>query len=227
MKRRTIFISLICIFSAAIIIILFVSFRGRKPYKNLETDQIVSATVNLSPPNKTIHITEMKELVDLLKNVVIYHEDHSYTEYDGQAVIFTLIMADGTQTNIMAYNPFLVIDGVGYKTKYKPCEALNHYANMLLERTETSSADNSQKMTFQATVIDIIGDTILVKPLDGSMELNSADNFSLPNKEKLALQIGDIVEIIYNGDILESYPAQLGEVYKITLLEQAKTAEFR
>lgn len=46
-------------------------------------------------------------------------------------------------------------------------------------------------------------------------------------KEKLVLQIGDIIEIIYNGDILESYPAQLGEVYKITLLEQAKTAEFR
>lgn len=34
-------------------------------------------------------------------------------------------MADGTQTEVMVYNPFLVIDGVGYKTKYEPCEALN------------------------------------------------------------------------------------------------------
>ncbi len=36
----------------------------------------------------------------------------------------------------------------------------------------------------------------------------------------LELQIGDLVEISYNGEILESYPAQLGEVYKITVIEQ-------
>lgn len=71
--------------------------------------------------------------MDLLKDVVIYNEDNSYTEYSGQAVIFMLTMADGTQIEIVAYNPFLIIDGVGYKTKYEPCEALNHYANMLLE----------------------------------------------------------------------------------------------
>ena len=43
-------------------------------------------------------------------------------------------MTDGTQTSIMAYNPFLVIDGVGYKTEYGPCEKLNDYANKLLKR---------------------------------------------------------------------------------------------
>ena len=53
-------------------------------------------------------------------------------EYDGQGVVFTLTMVDGTQTDIMAYNPFIVIDGIGYKTKYEPCEALNSYANELL-----------------------------------------------------------------------------------------------
>ena len=53
-----------------------------------------------------------------MNDVVIYNEDNSYTEYAGQAVVFTLTMADGTQTESMAYNPFLVIDDVGYKTKY-------------------------------------------------------------------------------------------------------------
>ena len=133
MKKRTMIVSLIGILSAMIIISVFAVVSGRKPYKNLETVQIISAEVQLSPPNITIQITEIKELVDLFKDVVIYHEDNSYTEYDGQAVTFTLVMADGTKTSIMAYNPFLVIDGVGYKTKYEPCEALNHYANMLLE----------------------------------------------------------------------------------------------
>ena len=61
-----------------------------------------------------------------------------------------------------------------------------------------------------------------MEPVEGSLELTSADKFSIPNVEKLSLQIGDTVKIVYNGDILESYPAQLGDLYKITLLEQAK-----
>lgn len=223
MKKSTIIISLICILSVTIIMIVFAVISGRKPYKNLDTSQIVSAVVRLTPPGETIRITEMTELVNLLKDVVIYNEDNSYTEYCGQGVIFTLTMADGTQTSIMAYNPFLVIDGVGYKTKYEPCEALNQYANMLLEQTETLSfADNAQVTTFQATVIEVTDSSILVKPVDDSPELDSSDQFSVPNTEKLALQTGDTVEITYNGEILESYPAQLGEVYEITLLEQAK-----
>ena len=139
MRKRTIIISLVCVLSAVIVIMIFASVRGRKPYKDLDAVQIVSATVRLSPPDKTVQITEIKELVDLLKEVVIYNEDNSYTESCGQGVIFTLVMTDGTQTSIMAYNPFLVIDGVGYKTKYEPCEALNHYANILLEQTEKLS----------------------------------------------------------------------------------------
>lgn len=223
MKKNTIIISLICILSVTIIMIVFAVISGRKPYKNLDTSQIVSAVVRLTPPGETIQITEMTELVNLLKDVVIYNEDNSYTEYCGQGVIFTLTMADGTQTSIMAYNPFLVIDGVGYKTKYEPCEALNQYANMLLEQTETLSfADNAQVTTFQATVIEVTDSSILVKPVDDSPELDSSDQFSVPNTEKLALQTGDTVEITYNGEILESYPAQLGEVHEITLLEQAK-----
>lgn len=223
MKKSTIIISLICILSVTIIMIVFAVISGRKPYKNLDTSQIVSAVVRLTPPGETIQITEMTELVNLLKDVVIYNEDNSYTEYCGQGVIFTLTMTDGTQTSIMAYNPFLVIDGVGYKTKYEPCEALNQYANMLLEQTKTLSfADNAQVTTFQATVIEVTDSSILVKPVDDSPELDSSDQFSVPNTEKLALQTGDTVEITYNGEILESYPAQLGEVYEITLLEQAK-----
>ena len=52
----------------------------------------------------------------------------------GQAVIFTLSLADGSQVEIIAYNPFIIIDGIGYKCKYEPCEALNHYANELMTR---------------------------------------------------------------------------------------------
>jgi hypothetical protein len=30
-----------------------------------------------------------------------------------------------------AYNPFFIIDAVGYRTKYEPCEKLNSWVNEL------------------------------------------------------------------------------------------------
>lgn len=133
MKRKWI-IALIFLLLLSITGFIFTS--GKKPFKNLEPAEIVSATVWLTPPDKTIQIVEIKELVDYLNDVVIYHKDNSYTEYTGQGVTFTLTMTDGTQTKIMAYNPFLIINDVGYKTKYAPCETLNRYANRLLNEED-------------------------------------------------------------------------------------------
>lgn len=110
---------------------------GRKPFQNLNAADIVHAAVRLTPPDKTVQILEPTELADYLRDVVIYREDNSFHEYSGQGVTFQLTMADGTQREVMAYNPFLVIDGVGYRTKYEPCQALSQYANDLLSRRDT------------------------------------------------------------------------------------------
>ena len=66
------------------------------------------------------------------KDIVIYNQDDSYTEYAGQAVVFSVTLLDGSQMEVTAYNPFVIIDGVGYKCKYEPCEELNDFANELL-----------------------------------------------------------------------------------------------
>ena len=74
--------------------------------------------------------------------------------------------------------------------------------------------------TFLAEVVE--NETgLLVTPLEGEPELNSADLFSVDvndatlldeegNEIEVAdLQVGMIVEIDYNGRIMESYPAQI------------------
>ena len=132
MKKKTPIVILTCILFIGIIIIVYNAVGGKKPFKDLEPSEIVSATVRLTPPGTTIQIAEIEELTGYLNDVVIYNEDNSYTEYSGQGVTFTLILSDGTQTEAMAYNPFFVMDGVGYKTKYEPCQALSAYANRLL-----------------------------------------------------------------------------------------------
>lgn len=133
MKKKGLIVIIGCLIVIGIVVF---AFSGQKPYKDLEESDIVSATVHLAPPDKTIQVTEIEELVAYLNEIVIYNEDNSYTEYSGQAVIFTLAMADGSQEEIMAYNPFVVINGTGYKTKYEPCEKLNNYANKLLGQAE-------------------------------------------------------------------------------------------
>ena len=105
-----------------------------------------------------------------------------------------------------------------YQGIYKPAPALGVCITEMFHSTD----HNPASVAFQATVIETNNDTILVKPAYGSLELDSSDQFSIPNKEELALQAGDLIEIRYNGEILESYPAQLGEVYEITVIERAE-----
>ena len=160
-KRAVIIMILACGLLLGVIVFTSVSV-GKKPYKNLNASEISSAVVRLTPPDKTILIPDTEELADYLRDVVIYKKDNSYTSYCGQGVTFTLTMADGTQTEIVAYNPFLVIDGVGYRTEYKPCEALNSYANRLLRQEDAVIVLDSPP------ILDVISDNTLCTAILGT-----------------------------------------------------------
>ena len=130
-NKKILIIALICLIGTGISILLL---SGHIPFKDLEASDIISADVRLSPPDETMQIIEIEELVAHLNEVVIYGEDNSYTEYAGQGAVFTLTLADGSQVEIIAFDPFIIIDGIGYKCKSKPCEALNNYANEIMLR---------------------------------------------------------------------------------------------
>lgn len=79
-------------------------------------------------------------------------------------------------------------------------------------------------VSFQATILEINNQTYLVEPVEGSQELKSADQITVPMKNldpSLEPEIGDIIEIKYNGEIAESYPAQITEVYGIKVVKEA------
>ena len=76
--------------------------------------------------------------------------------------------------------------------------------------------------TFQAIILEIHDDYYLVEPVEGSAELNSADQIAVPITDMNAsseLEVGDILEIVYDGAIAESYPAQITNVYSISVVE--------
>ena len=76
---------------------------------------------------------------------------------------------------------------------------------------------------FNATVLEIAGNSYLVEPVEGSNELNSADQIMIPIKNvdsSLEPEVGDIIKITYQGGILESYPAQIIDVLEIKVVKE-------
>ena len=76
--------------------------------------------------------------------------------------------------------------------------------------------------TFQAIILEIHDDYYLVEPVEGSAELNSADQITvlMTNVDVSSEpEVGDILEIVYDGAIAESYPAQITNVYSISVAE--------
>lgn len=79
----------------------------------------------------------------------------------------------------------------------------------------------------KATVTEINGNTLFVKPVDGSLELSSADKFSLSTEyleENITPSIGMVVEITYDGGVQETYPASFDRIQKVTVISEDSNA---
>lgn len=93
-----------------------------------------------------------------------------------------------------------------------------------VENVEIRISDESapNHITFKAEVLEIHEGYFLVAP-EASWALNSADQIEVPlmNMDPaLEPQIGDIIEVSYSGEILETYPARLKEVYSIRVVAE-------
>lgn len=80
----------------------------------------------------------------------------------------------------------------------------------------------NEKATFQATILEIHDGYYLVEPVAGSTELNSADRITVPMTNMNPSpepEVGDVLEIEYDGSIAESYPVQITNVYSISVVE--------
>ena len=81
-----------------------------------------------------------------------------------------------------------------------------------------------QKVSFNATVLENNGNSILVEPEEGSCELKSSDKIAVRVPENGGLKDlsefteGSKVKITYDGIIMESYPAQIN-AFKVELLK--------
>ena len=86
-----------------------------------------------------------------------------------------------------------------------------------------STACSVKGREFEASVLEIEEQFLRAEPLEGEEERASSDQITIPKSEweDLELEEGDIIRITYNGEILETYPARLGEIDSVELLEKS------
>lgn len=99
----------------------------------------------------------------------------------------------------------------------------------LLALTACAVRDKApETATLRATVLTADADELLVEPLPGSDAGSAAGRIVVPLaglEDAPEAQPGDTVEITYGGTILESDPAQLGDVQRVAVLERAELPE--
>ena len=85
--------------------------------------------------------------------------------------------------------------------------------------TEQQQLDKpTEQHQFNATILEIYDNHLLVEPCSGMDELKSSDKIevSIQNIDKsIEWKVGDLAIITYDGIILETYPARLNQVYKV------------
>ena len=120
-------------------------------------------------------------------------------------------------------------DGYLYvdKTKYNTDELVETGRLVFKNNSiQIEGFSNEAHQVFQAEILEIHDGNYLVKPVEGSWELNSADRIEVPIRNAHPSpepEIGNVIEIEYSGEILESYPAQIADVYGIKLIREAET----
>lgn len=90
---------------------------------------------------------------------------------------------------------------------------------------DKKSIGNVSTAIFEAEILEIHDSYYLVKPVEESQELKSADQIevSIGNLElSLKPTTGDRIKVEYDGEIAESYPAQITKVYDIEIVKKAK-----
>ena len=82
---------------------------------------------------------------------------------------------------------------------------------------------------FQAKILEINDGSYLVEPVEGSPELRSSDRITVSIKHldsSLEPEVGDIIEIIHSGEIMESDPARLQDVYSIRVATEKEDEQW-
>ena len=88
---------------------------------------------------------------------------------------------------------------------------------------QIEGVDSAPTNILQAKLLEIHDGYFLLEPVEGSWELSSASQIEVPMKNMASSpepQVGDILEIEYDGQLQETYPARITAVYGIRVISE-------
>lgn len=88
---------------------------------------------------------------------------------------------------------------------------------------------SSLDSVFQAVILEVRDSSYLVEPVEGSPELRSSDRIEVKREHldpSLEPEVGDIIEIVHSGEIMESDPARLQDVYSIRVVKEEEQEQW-
>ena len=137
---------------------------------------------------------------------------------------------DGDKSEHLAVAEFLVKESVTGNEVPTSAPSQNPSTPAINNTEHTTTAvitDYHSGSHFNAKVIEVNENNILVEPFENENERKSADKIyvstDLKSDEQLPeIKKGDYVTISYDGNIQETYPAQITNVYSITLHERGR-----
>jgi len=107
------------------------------------------------------------------------------------------------------YGPFLETDPPQLK-------------NAIVAKTDSEgNILEMEEFSFQATVLEVHDTYLLVEPAEGAWERSSSDKIEVSLQDKTSWpvpQVGDTVNVFYNGELMETYPARVGKVYRVEIV---------
>ena len=106
------------------------------------------------------------------------------------------------------------------------------YASVICLMAMTGCAREAVNPYFQGKVLEIHENSILVEPLEGEEELKSADRIVVSTDvisvhEVPEMKEGMLIQVVYNGEIAESDPAQINKVFAIYLVDESGDGDGR
>ena len=194
---------------------------------------------NVTPKGATIKLIQDG---GYLPNRLFYGDDYSIERYENSqwtaveplndlvwaTIAYTVPLDDSITWNINWSNTFGELDpGI-----YRFCKSVSdHHAPGVTDHEVytvefiISDGESSGKRMLLAKVIDIHDGYFLVEPVEGSLELSSASRIEVPVKNMEPSpepKVGDILEIEYDGQLQETYPARINNPYSIKIAESIR-----
>ena len=194
---------------------------------------------NVTPKGATIKLIQDG---GYLPNRLFYGDDYNIEKYENSqwtaveplndlvwaTIAHTVPLDDSITWNINWANTFGELDA----GLYRFCKSVSDHRAPGVTDHEVytvefiiSDGESSGMRMLLAKVIDIHEGYFLVEPVEGSLELSSASRIEVPMKNMEPSpepKVGDILEIEYDGQLQETYPARINNPYSIKIAESIR-----